>query len=112
MKVWVADKKAPITAVAWNYASNNFAVRIFTVQSNVLVELVFERGRGGWSQNPVSTAETVLSSASPDQLSSAAATGLDENGKLTVFYQPSRQVIAQYDSAAKRVPLGISTARD
>ncbi|RYP08478.1 hypothetical protein DL765_008772 [Monosporascus sp. GIB2] len=112
VRSWTADNKAPITAVAWNYSTNKFAIRVYTVQNGILVELVFDQSRGGWSQNPVVTAETIPNIPGMDQPASCAATTQDNQGKLTIFYQPSKQVIAQYDSVAKRVPLGISTARD
>ncbi|MCJ1267572.1 hypothetical protein MMC22_007457 [Lobaria immixta] len=112
VKSWIADNKAPLAAVQWEDPSDELQIRVLTVQSNVLVELIYNKGDGGWDQAPTSTAEIVASNASPEQLPSVAATKLDENGKFTAFYQPSRQVIAQYDSYTKRVPLGISTAID
>jgi len=112
IKTYVVDDKAPITGVAWNYTAGQLQIRVFTLQSNALVELIYDRGKGGWVTNVASTGQFSISGTNPVQASALASVGLDQNGKFTVFYQPSKGVIAQYDSDFKRVQLGIPTARD
>ncbi|OCL05943.1 hypothetical protein AOQ84DRAFT_390547 [Glonium stellatum] len=112
IKTYSADDKAPITGVAWNYTAGQLQIRVFTLQNNVLVELIYDRGRGGWITNVASTGQVSISGTNPVQASALASVGLNQNGKFTIFYQPSKGVIAQYDSDFKRVQLGIPTARD
>ncbi|KAK3367936.1 hypothetical protein B0H63DRAFT_529641 [Podospora didyma] len=111
IKPYAADAAAPITAVAWNYGTNQLQVRLFTLQNKNLVEFVYDKARGGWQQSAVATSQVAIESQSPGVTSAVTSTAMEQDGQFTVFYQPSQNVIAQFNSSWTVEQLGIPTAR-
>lgn len=94
-----------ITAVAWNFGSPFFEIRIYTTNDNDdLLEISFSRNSGGWKpSSPQSVSgilpETLPKAATP--LSAVAAVRGECDRKTNVYYHPKRTVIAEWDVCAK-----------
>jgi hypothetical protein len=95
-----------ITAVAWNFGSPFFEIRIYTTtDTDDLHEIAFSRdSHGGWNAScPQSVSkvspETLPKAATP--LSAVAAVREEFEGKTKVYYHPRRKVIAEWDVCTK-----------
>lgn len=95
-----------LSAVAWNYASAYFEMRIFTTDDkNDLYEYHFDRSHGGWAQAPRSVSKVPTAAISPAKgsgtpLSAVAAVVVEDQWKTKVYFHPRRQ-IAEWDVCSK-----------
>jgi hypothetical protein len=94
-----------ITAVAWNFASSLFQIRVYTTTyTDDLLEISFSRESGGWnnqSSELVSATIPETSSKATTPLSAVAAVRGECNGKIKVYFHPRRKVIAEWDVCDK-----------
>ncbi|KAK4121110.1 hypothetical protein N657DRAFT_683209 [Parathielavia appendiculata] len=97
---------AMLSAVAWNYASAFFEIRIFTTDDkNDLYEYHFDRKQGGWAPAPVNINKAPAAALSPAKgtrmpLSAVAAVIVDDEWKTKVYFHP-RRTIAEWDVCSK-----------
>lgn len=97
---------AMLSAVAWNYATAFFEIRIFTTDDkNDLYEYHYDRHRGGWQPQPVNINKTPTAALSPVKgtgmpLSAVAAVIVDDEWKTKVYFHPRRN-IAEWDVCSK-----------
>ncbi|KAK4104272.1 hypothetical protein N658DRAFT_420143 [Parathielavia hyrcaniae] len=97
---------AMLSAVAWNYASAFFEIRIFsTDDKNDLYEYHFDRHNGGWAPAPVNINKAPTPALSPASgtrmpLSAVVAVIVDDEWKTKVFFHP-RRTIAEWDVCSK-----------
>lgn len=92
-----------LTAVAWNYASAYYQIRLFsTTNSDDLRKFSFSRNDGGWAPEPSVSAEvpeTFPGLEAP--LSAVSAVVLEGDWVPKVYYHPRRPIIAEWDVCAK-----------
>ena len=93
-----------LSAVAWNYASPYFQIRLYSATDNDdLREFVFSRNSGGWTPSDQSvravTLERIPGPEAP--LSAVAAVVLEDESRTKVYYHPRRKYIAEWDVCAK-----------
>jgi hypothetical protein len=102
------DPTAMISAVAWNYASPFFQIRVYTAAHNDdLLEISYSRNSGGWSTaSPESVStnlpEAVFRTGSP--LSAVAAVLVGCETKIKVYLHPKRIIIAEWEVCDKVIP--------
>lgn len=93
---------AMLTAVAWNYATPFFEIRIYTTDDkDGLYGLSFSRSSGRWSPAPHCLNNVPVKSLSPDRgsgtpLSAVTAVITDAEWRTKVYFHPRRHV-AEWD---------------
>lgn len=102
---------AMISAVAWNYATRAFEIRIYTTDAeDNLYEMAYSRHLGGWKSEAKPVAPPIMSKAlrSPapggdggQPLSAVAAIMLEGDWKTKVYFHPRRVIIDEWDVCAK-----------
>ena len=95
---------AMLTAVAWNYASPHYQIRLYsTTNSDDLREFSFSRNSSGWAPSHQSVSAVVPETLpGPDSpLSAVAAVVVENEWKTKVYYHPRRKIIAEWDVCAK-----------
>lgn len=91
-----------LTAVAWNYATPFFEIRIYTTDDkDGLYGLSFSRSSGRWSPAPHCLNNVPVKSLSPDRgsgtpLSAVTAVITDAEWRTKVYFHPRRHV-AEWD---------------
>ena len=93
-----------LSAVAWNYASPYFQIRLYSATDNDdLREYVFSRNSGGWTPSDQSVMAVALEKMPGPgaPLSAVAAVVLEDQSRTKVYYHPKRKDIAEWDVCAK-----------
>lgn len=118
-----------LSAVAWNFASPDFEVRVYTTDNDDnLREIAFSRGRGGWVPDvddspryvgqqqppqsaiapPPATSSTPPPSATPPPpppLSAVAAVLSERDWSTKVYFHPRpRVIVAEWDVCGAKAP--------
>lgn len=101
-----------LAAVAWNFASPYFQVRLYATSSgDDLFELVFSRQNGGWAVGDYTSITGVPDSAFPPANSSmpfsaVAAIRSACDGDTKVYFHPRRVIVAEWNVDTKAIAHG------
>jgi hypothetical protein len=100
---------AMISAVAWNFASPHFGIRIYTTDDkDELYEFSYSRESGGWAAGPrsmVAPGPRALAAPGGDgpPLSAVAAVIVGGQWRTKVYFHP-RRIIAEWDVCSHTAP--------